>query len=123
MRLAARRAEAMWIGTPVGQCIGMVDLDLLPGEALPGAITELGEPPVVVPFAGIEAKLAPDDQRGLAGTAERASEKNRRPGLAFKFGAERLAHRLRLGPAARGEFGISGALHAALEIPGGLAVA
>jgi hypothetical protein len=101
----------------------LAGLDLLPGGAFPVAVAELGEPRIVAPFGFIESKLATDDQRRLAGPAERAAQKHRRSGLARELGRERAAHRGGLRAAARREVGVLAALHAAIEVPGGLAVA
>src|SRR4051794_25191626 len=122
MGLAAGRAEALGIGAPGRHDIWGVDLDFCPRGALPLAVAQLGKARVIAPFRRIEAELAADDQRGLAGPAEGAAQEDRRPGLARELRRQRPAHGGGLGAAAWRQCGVLAALHAALEVPGGLAV-
>src|SRR5262245_35779536 len=110
--LAAGWTVAVRIGAPVGERGGMGDLDLLPAEAFPRAVAQFGQARIIAPVGGTKTELAADDLRRLAGAAERASEEDRRSGLLRQLTLQRAAHGLGLLPAALGQSGILGALHA-----------
>jgi hypothetical protein len=80
----------------------MAGLDLLPAEASPLAVASPGRW-IVAPFAGVDAELAADDQRRLAGAAKWAAQEQRGPGLTRQLNLQRPAHRHGLRAAALGQ--------------------
>ena len=123
MRFSAGRAVAVRIGAPVRERRGMRDFDLLPGEAFPLSVGELGEADILTPVAARDPDLAADDLRRFAGATERAPEKDRRLGLPREFASQGASHGQCLLSTAFGEIGVLGALHAAFGVPRGFAVA